>query len=188
MAVGVWTAPEGTFTIEEFKRLPLERRRWELLNGKVVQMEPHGLETSARTASLTFAIDRRSRDLDLGIVLGAGCGFRSWHGQETVRVTDVSFTRYDRLSADRDPHDYPRWAPDLIAEVVSPFEKMATVLERIAMFLRAGTRLVWLAEPASHTVTIVGQDAILPALGMGGILDGGEVLPELNISIAEIFS
>ncbi len=49
--MGVWTAPEGTFTIEEFKRLPLEGRRWELLDGKVVQMEPHNLETSLLTGT-----------------------------------------------------------------------------------------------------------------------------------------
>jgi Uma2 family endonuclease len=59
----LWTAPEGAFTIEEFKRLPLEGRRWELLDGKVVQMEPHGLESSAVTATLLGLIGRsRSED------------------------------------------------------------------------------------------------------------------------------
>jgi Uma2 family endonuclease len=187
--VGLWTAPEGTFTIEEFQRLPLEGRRWELLDSAVVQMEPHDLHTSALTASIMFAVDTYARERDLGVTLGPGCGFRSWWpGHETVRVTDVSFTRHDRLPAERNRHDYPRWAPDLTVEMFSPFERMATVLGRIAMFLQAGTRLVWLVDDTSQTVTIFRQDAILPTLRMGGILDGGEVLPGFNLVIAEMFS
>jgi Uma2 family endonuclease len=184
--VGVRTAPEGRFTIEEFQRLPLEGRRWELIDGEVVQMEPHGMDTSALTASLTFAIDRHVRELGLGVTLGAGCGYRSWPGQETVRVTDLSFTRHDRLPADRDPHDYPRWAPDLTVEVVSPFERMVTVIGRITMFLQAGTRLIWLIDPATQTVAIFRQDAAPKTIGEGDTL-GGDVLPGFSVPVAQIF-
>jgi len=186
--VGLWTAPEGTFTIEEFQRLPLEGRRWELLDGAVVQMEPHGMDTSALTASITFAIGRHVRESNLGVVYGAGCGFRSWPGKETVRVTDASFTRYDRLPADRNPHDFPHWAPDLTVEVFSPFERMATVIGRVAMFLQAGTRQVWLVNPTSQIVTIFYPEAPLTSLGADDTLDGGDVLPGFSIPVAEIFA
>jgi Uma2 family endonuclease len=186
--VGLWTAPEGTFTIEEFQRLPLEGRRWELLDGVVVQMVPHGMDTSALTASITFAIGRHVRKFNLGVVHGAGCGFRSWPGKETVRVTDASFTRYDRLPTDRSPHDFPHWAPDLTVEVFSPFERMATVIGRVAMFLQAGTRQVWLVNPNSQIVTIFYPEAPLTSLGADDTLDGGDVLPGFSISVAEIFA
>jgi Uma2 family endonuclease len=186
--VGLWTAPEGTFTIEEFQRLPLEGRRWELLDGTVVQMEPHDLNTSTLTASITFTIDRYVREFDLGKTLGPGCGFRSWPGHETVRVTDLSFTRYDRLPAERNPHDYPRWAPDLTVEVLSPFERMATVIGRIAMFLQAGTRQVWLVNHASQIVTVFYPDAPLTNLGAADTLDGVDVLPGFSVPLAEIFA
>jgi Uma2 family endonuclease len=186
--VGLWTAPEGTFTIEEFQRLPLEGRRWELLDGAVVQMEMHDAKTSVLTGRLMFLIHRHVEEQRLGKTLGPGCGFRAWPGHETVRVTDMSFTRHDRLPAERDPDDFPRWAPDLTVEVFSPFERMATVVGRIAMFLQAGTRLVWLVNPSSQTVTIFYPDAPLTNLGAADTLDGGDVLPGFNMPVAEIFA
>jgi len=168
--------------------LPLEGRRWELLDGNVVQMEPHGLDASALTASIMVASSRYVREHDLGVVLGAGCEFRSWPGHETVRVTDMSFTRHDRLPAERDRRDYPRWAPDLIVEVLSPFERTVTALDRITMFLRAGTTLVWLANPESRTLMIIQPDVAPMMLKERDTLDGGDVLPEFSVPVAEMFA
>jgi Uma2 family endonuclease len=154
----------------------------------VVKMEPHDLATSALTARLTGAIVQHVRSANLGMTLAAGCGFRCWPGHETVRVTDASFSSHETIPPNRDPRDYPRWAPDLIVEVVSPFEHMATVLGRITMFLQAGTQQVWLVDPSSRTVTIVRHDAVLPTIGLGDALDGGNVLPGFVVSAAEVFS
>ena len=184
----LWTAPEGTFTIEEFKRLPLEGRRWELLDGKVVQMEPHGLETSAVTASLLYFIGSHARNTDLGIVLDAGCGYRCWPGRETVRVTDGSFTRHETIPADRDGRDFPHWAPDLIVEVFSPFERASTMIGRVAMFLQAGSQLVWIVDPANQFVTAFSQRAALWTVGAGEMLEGGDILPGFSVPVAEVFS
>jgi Uma2 family endonuclease len=95
----------------------LKGRRWELLDGKVVQMELYGLETSAVTATLPYFIGSHVRSRGLGVVLDARCGYRCWLGHQTVRVTDSSFTRHESIPADRDRHDFPHWAPDLFAEV-----------------------------------------------------------------------
>jgi hypothetical protein len=95
--VGLWTAPEGTFTIEEFQRLPLEGRRWELLDGAVVQMEPHGMDTSALTASITFAIGRHVRESNLGVVYGEGTSYTTVitrnAGDAGVAPTGAGFPR-----------------------------------------------------------------------------------------------
>ena len=183
----LWTAPEGTFTIEEFRRLPLEGRRWELLDGKVVQVEPHALETSAITAVVLGAVVNYVRTSDLGLVLDPGCGYRCWPGHVTVRVTDGSFTRHETIPADRDRRDFPHWAPDLIVEVFSPFERAATMIERVAMFLQAGTQLVWIVDPAHQTVTVFTQRAALWTIGASEMLEGGDVLPGFSVPVAEIF-
>ena len=185
--MGVWVAPEGKFTIEEFKRLPLEGRRWELLDGKVVQMEMHGANISVFTGRLMLAVDRHVEDHDLGIILGPGCGFRLWPGRETVRVTDISFMRHERVPDGREFDDYPRIAPDLTIEVYSPFERPATVINRIAMFLEAGTRQVWLVDPGRKTVMIFHPDIGPTMLSADNTLSGGEVLPGFSLPVAEIF-
>jgi Uma2 family endonuclease len=56
------------------------------------------------------------------------------------------------------------------------------------MYLDAGVRLVWLVDPASQTVTIFRPDAIPTKLGVDENLDGGEVLPDFAVAVAEIFS
>ena len=182
-----WTAPEGTFTIEEFKRLPLEGRRWELLDGKVVQMEPHGFESSVVTATLLALIGTHVRKSNLGVVLDPGCGYRCWPSDETVRVTDGSFTRHETIPADRDRRDSPHWAPDLIVEVFSPFERAATMLDRVSMFLQAGTQLVWMVDVEKQFITAVSPQAVLWTVRVGDTLDGGDILRGFSVPVAEIF-
>jgi len=186
--VSLWTAPEGTFTIEEFQRLPLEGRRWELLDGAVIQMEMHGARTSLLTGRLLVLIHQHVKEQGFGKTLGPGCGFRLWPDHETVRVTDISVTYHDRIP-DKDAwDDYPRVAPDLTVEVFSPFERLATAIGRIAMFLQAGTRLIWFVAPETRTVMLFHPDIAPIMLEAGDTLEGGDVLPGFSVPVTEIFA
>ena len=150
-------------------------------------MEPHGLQTSAVTAMLLGRIVNHVRASDLGLVLDPGCGYRCWPGHETVRVTDGSFTRHATIPADRNRKDFPHWAPDLIVEVFSPFERVVTMLGRVSMFLAAGTQLVWIVDPATQSVSAFNQRAALGTVRIGDFLDGGDVLLGFSVPVAEIF-
>jgi Uma2 family endonuclease len=183
------TAPEGTFTVAEFLRLPLEGRRWELLNGTVVQMEPHAMTTSILTSDILYALDRHVRERDLGVILGPGLGFRLWPEQETVRVTDASFTPRNRIAEFRAAgNDFPWTAPDLIVEVFSPFERLGSVLKRIVMFLQAGTKMAWLIDEATRTTTVFRSDAPPKVLHEADILLGSDVLQDFAIPVAALFA
>jgi Uma2 family endonuclease len=65
---------------------------------------------------------------------------------------------------------------------------MADALAKIAMYLDAGVRLVWLVDPASQTVTIFRPDSMPAKLGAADSLDGGDVLPGFTVPVAEIFA
>lgn len=184
----VWTAPAGIFTVDEFKRLPLEGRRWELLDGVVVRMEDHGARISIFTGSLLADLHGHVEKQNSGVVLGPGCGFQLWPGSETVRVTDISFIRDDRLPPRHLWNDYPRVAPDLIVEIFSPFEQFSTVSDRIKMFLQAGTREAWLIDPGKRTVKIFRSNQGPALLTERDTLAGGDVLPEFTIRVADLFA
>lgn len=184
----VWTAPEGTFTIEEFKQLPLEGRRWELLDGSVVRMEDHGFRTSLLTGSLLSKIDQHVDETGLGMTLGPGCGFQLWPDSETVRVTDISFTSNERLPPKHLWNDFPRQAPDLIVEIFSPHERFITAMDRIVMFLQAGTCEAWFVDPQGKRVTIYRPDDAPELLYERDTLDGRSVLPGFSIQAANLFS
>lgn len=183
----VWTAPEGTYTIEEFKQLPLEGRRWELLDGSVVRMKDHGFKASVLTASFSWAMSRHIKEERTGLILGAGCGFQLWPGRETVRVTDISFLSYERLPPKRFWNDFPHQAPDLIVEVFSPFERFITAMDRIVMFLQSGTCEAWMVDPQKRMVTTYRPGEVPEILRERDTLDGGETLPGFSIPVAEIF-
>jgi Uma2 family endonuclease len=182
------TAPEGIFTIEEFKRLPLEGRRWELLDGKVVRMEDHGLATSALTASLLGELWHYVKVNNSGLILGPGCGFQLWAGSETVRVTDISFTSREKLPPRRLWNDFPRNAPDLIVENFSPFERFITAMDRIVMFLQAGTREAWFVDAIKRMVTIYRPDEAPEILTERETFASNDVLPGLSIQVADMFN
>ncbi len=113
---------------------------------------------------------------------------RLWPGRETVRVTDISFTRQDRIPDERGWDDFPRYAPDLTVEVFSPFERPATVVDRIAMFLQAGTQITWLVDLKRKTVMVFHSEIAPTMFKEGDILEGGDALPAFSIPVAEIFA
>jgi Uma2 family endonuclease len=64
---------------------------------------------------------------------------------------------------------------------------MADALSKVAMYLEAGVRLVWLVDPATRTATVFRPDKAPRTVVSEGALDGGEVLPGLMIPLAEVF-
>ena len=79
-------------------------------------------------------------------------------------------------------------APDLAVEVLSPSDRIADALAKIAMYLDAGVRLVWLVDPADQTVTIFRPETTPSKLAADDTLDGGDVLPDFRVPVVEIFS
>jgi Uma2 family endonuclease len=72
--------------------------------------------------------------------------------------------------------------------VLSPSDRMVDALSKVAMYLQAGVRLVWLIDPDSTTITVFRPDAAPRTMGSGDTLDGGDVLPGFGVPVAEIFA
>ena len=79
-------------------------------------------------------------------------------------------------------------APDLAVEVLSPSDHLSDALAKIAMYLEAGVRLVWLVDPGSRTVGIYRPDIGPIILQESDVLEGGDVLPSFQLSVADIFA
>ena len=79
-------------------------------------------------------------------------------------------------------------APDLAVEVLSPSDRMADALAKVAMYLQAGTQLVWLVNPTTRKVMVFRSEMDLVTLGESDTLDGGDVLPGFSVPVAEIFA
>lgn len=176
------------WTVEELERPGAPDGRYELIDGEIVPVSPTSNKSSRVTNTFAFFITGHVRPLGLGEVFSAEAGFVLFPGRQLIRSPDVAFVRADRLPPESEWDKFPRLAPDLVVEVISPSDPRADVLDKVAMWLAAGVRLLWLADPAAVTVTVHAPDREPVLLAHGDDLYGGDVLPGFQVPIAELFA
>ena len=80
-----------------------------------------------------------------------------------------------------------RGAPDLALEILSPSNRSGEFHAKVADYLAAGARLVWIVDPKRRMVTIRETLLAQRRLGARDVLDGGDVLPGFAIPVEEFF-
>lgn len=174
-------------TAEELLALPNEKD-FELLQGVLVERSM-GNESSQIAVLLASALISFVRPRNLGWILSSDGGYvLPLDGRDTVRKPDVSFVGIGRFPAGQPlPTGYYKLAPDLAAEVLSPGDLVYEVDQKIAEYLNAGVRLVWVVHPVTRTVMVHRQDRSTYQLRDTDFLDGEEVLPGFRCLVSEIF-
>ena len=167
--------------------MPDDGHKYELEAGMLVA-EPlpgfrHG-RVLAAMAELLRAHVRRNR---LGVVLAGDPGFILARNPDTVRGPDVAFVSSARLRAGDDTARAFAGAPDLAVEVLSPSNSRAAMHAKVADYLVAGTRRVWVVDPEAQTVSIYASLLEPEVLSDVDMLDGGDVIPGFAVKVGEIF-
>lgn len=180
------TAQSRHLSIEEFERLPDDELRKELVRGQVVCEPPAGFEHGRLAARIAALLHTHARAGRLGEVVTAETGFVLFVDPPTVRAPDVAFVTEERLPAD--PEKFARLAPDLAVEIVSPSNTVPDILAKVKDYLEAGTRLVWIVEPRSRSVTVYRSHDDIRLLTEADEIDGGAVLPGFRLPVAELFN
>ncbi len=174
-------------TVDEFETMPLDGL-WELIDGELVRVTPAADVSASTSAMITHLLLSHVLANRLGRVYSAEGGFVLFPDQETVRAPDVAF-----VAASRAPHGdarkhFPRLAPDLAVEVLSPSDNLREARDKIAMYLEAGVRLVWLVDPLEQTVTVYRPGAPPEHLDATMTIDGGDVLPGFSSLVAAMLA
>ena len=158
-------------------------RRTELVRGELVEMSPVGGKHSRIVAQLIHWLYSFVAERKLGEV-GTERGFILARHPDVVRAPDVYF-----LSGARgEPTDgFFEGAPDLAVEVVSPEDRASLVQEKIRQYLAAGSRLVWLVDPQSQTVTAYRPSGEARVYSGEEQVSGEGVLPGFSFRPAELF-
>ncbi len=74
-------------------------------------------------------------------------------------VPDVAYLSYTRLPQDAgEEAEEPHIAPDAAFEVLSPSSRALHVAHKIDVYLRAGTGLVAIIDPATRTMHLIDRD------------------------------
>jgi len=177
----------ASMTAEDLLNLPPDHMRHELVAGELITMPPTNFEHGTQTGRIGLRIGAFVEKHDLGAFCGAETGFVIARKPDTVRAPDCAFVRKERLPAQGATRKFFPGAPDLAVDVLSPSDSASEVMEKIDEWLTAGTRLVWVVDPAKKTVGVYAPNRQPRILKTADQLDGEQVLPGFSLAVAEIF-
>jgi Uma2 family endonuclease len=178
------TGPTPLMTAEELEHYPDRGKQVELIRGHLLVREPPGTLHGIVAGNLTGFLGDFVRKNRLGVVSAQDTGFKIASNPDTVRAPDVGFISRDRLG-DVKARGYAALAPDLVVEVLSPDDRPAEVLAKVADWLAGGTRLVWVIDPARAQATIHREDGTIALIPPDGVLEGDDVLPGFTCLLAD---
>lgn len=172
-------------TADELLRTHVPDKRTELVRGVLVVREPAGSRHGLVTMQLGAELAVYAKQTGAGGVYAAETGFQLATNPDTVRAPDIAFLARERLPPP-DATGYPALAPDLAVEVLSPGDRPGAVLAKVADWLSAGTRLVWVLDPQRRLARIYRHDGSETSVTGDGALEGGDVLPGFRCSLASV--
>ncbi len=163
-----------------------EDRLYELEDGILVE-KPMGWYESLLAALIIGKLHAFLEKNDLGKVLGADGSMKILPG--TVKIPDVSFITWARWPKDRLPRrPVPTLVPDLAIEVLSETNTKAEMDEKLTRYFEAGVRIVWYIDAEKRSArAFIGSSANVTEIDENGTLDGGDVLPEFELSLRGLF-
>jgi Uma2 family endonuclease len=179
--------PSVALTAVDVERVSIPGKLVELVRGQLVVSEPPGTRHGAIAANLSSYLHDFVRRHGLGTVFAQDTGFKITSDPDTVRAPDVAFVRRER--ADRIPaRGYAELAPDLLAEILSPDDRPGEVLAKVADWLAAGVKLVWVVDPERLEVRVHRADGSLSLLRDNDALDGEDVLSGFVCPLRNVFA
>lgn len=169
-----------TMTLEEFLEHDVEG--YEYVNGELVPIAPPSREHGEISVNIIHYLYSYVYEQKLGRLYTAETTFQI--GERTAKP-DVAFVSTARLTGDKTKgFSIP---PDLAIEVVSPSDVQSRIAAKALAYLNAGTRLVWVLEPVTKTVTVYRSERDIKMLTQGDTLTGEDVVPGFSCPVAQLF-
>jgi Uma2 family endonuclease len=175
------------FTADELLRMPDDGKRRELIAGELREMAPSGHEHGRVTMRFSGPLSVFVDDNGLGAVYAAETGFLLAQDPDTVRAPDIAFVRQERLSNAMRGRGYYPGAPDLAVEVISPGDTYSEVEAKVEEWLKAGCRMVVVANPRNQTLKVYRSVTDVLVLTLVDTFDGAEVVPGFTLTVRRIF-
>ena len=176
---GIRSPEQVSMTLAEFLENDIDG--YEYVKGELVPMSPATRSQSKIRVNVIRYLDRHIRETQLGEV----------HVEATFQVgerglkPDVAFVSTARLDGDENK-GFPI-PPDLAIEVVSPTDAQSRVVDKAFAYLNAGTRLVWVLEPRSKTVTVYRSERDIVLYTPEDTLSGEDVVPGFACPVLQLF-
>ncbi|MDZ4765870.1 MAG: Uma2 family endonuclease [Chloroflexota bacterium] len=161
--------------------LPRHRHhKMEFLDGEMFIIMPDAPQSSEYASLINAALVLMVYPNDLGHVTGEQAGYMI--GEERVSP-DVAFIRKDKRFAETGYNPDP---PDFVVEVISPSDRRRAIERKKKIYADAGIR-AWFVYPKRREVEVYAPGQPVRIVGVDGLLDGGEVLPDFKLPVKTFF-
>jgi Uma2 family endonuclease len=147
--MGAEVVPKLTF--EEFRQLPIDGKRYELVRGEVHVTPAPATRHQAVVQNLTVNLGSHVIKNHLGEVWTAPLDVRL--GEDTALQPDLIFISNARAGIIQE--DWIAGAPDLVVEVLSPSTAAYDRATKLPIYADAGVPEVWLIDPQAKTVEVL---------------------------------
>ena len=187
MASETVTAETLLLTYEDYRRLPDDGKRYELVEGEMHMIAAPTTEHQRISFNLTVAIGTHVREQSLGSLFVAPTDVVL--SRRDVIQPDILFVSKDREMIITETHiDGP---PDLVIEILSPSTASLDQLVKRQLYARHGVREFCLVSPEASTIEVLelyeGAYRRHALVGRGDTVTSS-VLEELELAIDEIFA
>lgn len=174
-------------TVEEFEVYPFPDGKIELVRGEPRVMPPaeipHGhVQMNLLRRLIPFVYERK-----LGHLFTDGHGYVLLALPRTVRNPDTAFVRASRMSPKGAKPGFFKGAPDMVVEVLSPFESASDLQEKIDDYFASGTEEIWVIDPRRRTARILSVGGQVQSFRAEESFTGSAVLPGFQMAVAELF-
>ncbi len=181
-------------TIDDVRDWPHhpENEFWdfELIEGEVIPRIPHAYAQGVLAANIAFHLAAYVEHSDAGFCT-IGSGYYPAGASDTLVAPDVAFLSHAR-NPDSPPDEWVPALPDLVIELLEPWDELAEARWKAEVYLRKGTSLFWLVRPAERGIDVSRMDAD------GSIqtefsrkedkLSGEDILPGFQLDVSKIFA
>jgi Uma2 family endonuclease len=175
-------------TAQELLEYRHEPYRQELVDGRLLEVEPPGAEHGRVAAVIGALLYAHVEREGLGIAFTSEVGFQLASDPDTVRAPAVAFIARERVPATGIPRGYWPGPPDLAVEVVSPNDRRSQVEGKALHWLAARTRAVVVIDPPLRTATVYRSRGNVRILGAGEALDLADVVPGWSPAVDDLFA
>lgn len=172
-------------TLEAFLAMEPAEPELELMDGEVLQKPMVGKNHSRAVSELIYLlksylrtnpiadVDTELRHLD--------------RGSDWVFLPDVSVTLKSRLgNADYSANLPVEILPDFAIEVLSPDDRPGTITRKIARYMQAGVRLLWVVDPEARQLTAWRPGASPETFDADDTVSAAPVLPGFAVRVGNL--
>ena len=154
---------------------------------ELIIMPPANPTTGLKNGEIFGQLYIWSKQDGTGLCFDSSSGFTFPNG--AMRSPDASWIARERWEAldEDDRHKFSHIAPDFVAELRSPSDRLPTAQAKMAEYIENGVRLGWLIDPPQRRVYIYRPGQPVEILENPETVSGEPVLPGFTLNLVDIW-